>query len=89
MTDTPDIEGRATELRRAADQVMSLNLEGLDLGEVERRAALLQLLSEMTRTTVRCTSFNCSTHDPASSDAVAPHLNCDDYYCRAVKTMWT
>jgi len=55
-----------TGLRKLADEVTSLNLDGLDIGQLEQRLALIKSLREVVApaTTPRynCGTFDCGTY---------------------------
>lgn len=55
----PDALNR--QLRDAADQLMSLNLDDLDVSELERRIALIRKLEALPELMVnrRCNDFTC------------------------------
>lgn len=56
-----------TRLRRAVDEIMSLNLDDLDVSEIERRLQILETLRKagLMRhcTQLDCGSFKCGAFD--------------------------
>jgi len=52
-----------TGLRKLADEVISLNLDGLDIGQLERRLAVIKSLQELQEPLPQaagCGTFKCN-----------------------------